>query len=115
MFVKMNFLSEQSFRAIKTQLWNFENSPLRKLLVILSFGKILLRTNDETRSERKVSRREFWESQPGERTEKKNERKNQELLCRSAALGHPNRGGALAFSTAIEERLTMILPTLGSN
>lgn len=39
-FAEVHFLPDHSFRARKTQLWNFESSLIRKLLVILSFGRI---------------------------------------------------------------------------
>jgi hypothetical protein len=113
MFAAVKFQPEHSFRARKTQLWNFESSPLRKLMVILSFGRILLRTNDETRKQRAASCKEFWKAAPGETSSQKKERKNQELLCNYAALGHPNRQGAETYVEAIVEQLKTIFPVLG--
>jgi hypothetical protein len=113
-FAKIHLLPEHSFRAPKTQLWNFESSPVRKLLAILSFGRILLRTNDEVRKQRAASCKEFWKGPPSETPSQKKERKNEELLCRYAALGHPNRQGALMYAEAIVEQLKMVFPLMGS-
>lgn len=112
MFARIDFLPEHSFRAPKTQLWNFESSPIRKLLVILSFGKISLRPNDQVRRQRNASCKKFWKIAPSESASGKKERKNQELLCRYAALGHPNREGALVYVEAISEQLKTMLPVL---
>jgi hypothetical protein len=114
MFAEVYFLPEHSFRARKTQLWDFESSPVRKLFVILSFGRILLRTNDEVRRQRTASCKEFWKAPLYETPDQKKERKNEELLCRYAALGHPNRQGALAYTDAIMGQLKTVLPVLRS-
>ncbi len=113
-FVEIQLLPEHSFRASKTQLWDFESSPVRKLLVILSFGRILLRTNDEVRRERTASCKEFWKAPPSETLVQKKERTNEQLLCRYAALGHPNRQGAMAYTDAIVTQLKIYLPVLTS-
>ena len=113
-FAEIHLLPEHSFRARKTQLWNFESSPIRKLLVLLSFGKILLRTDDETRKQRNASCKEFWKAIPAESATDKKERKNQELLCRYAALGHPNRQGAIVYAETISGQLKTIFPVLSS-
>jgi hypothetical protein len=113
-FAEIHLLPEHSFRARKTQLWNFESSLIRKLLAVLSFGRILLRTNDEVRKERASSCKEFWKAPPSETSSQKKERKNEELLCRYAALGHPNRQGALIYAEAIVEQLKTTFPVLGA-
>jgi lysophospholipase L1-like esterase len=114
MFAEVHFLPEHSFRAPNTQVWNFESSPIRKLLVILSFGKILLRPNDEVRRQRNASCKEYWKAVPTESENQKKERKNQQLLCHFAALGHPNRQGASAYTEAIIAQLKTVLPVLSS-
>jgi hypothetical protein len=114
MFAQVHLLPEHSFRAPKTQLWNFESSPIRKLLVILSFGKILLRPNDQVRRQRNASCKDYWKAPPSESATEKKERKNQELLCRYAALGHPNRAGAMVYVEAISEQLKTVFPVLTS-
>jgi lysophospholipase L1-like esterase len=114
MFAEIHFLPEHSFRAPKTQLWNFESSLIRKLVVILSFGKILLRPNDQVRKQRAASCKEYWKTLPTESNIEKKERKNQELLCRYAALGHPNRQGVAAYTEAIMGQMKTVLPFLTS-
>jgi hypothetical protein len=113
-FAEIDLLPEHSFRARRTQLWDFESSPVRKLLVVLSFGRILLRTNDDVRKQRDASCKEFWKASPREAPSQKKERKNEELLCRFAALGHPNREGALTYTKALVEQLKTMFPALVS-
>ncbi|HEV8369514.1 MAG TPA: hypothetical protein VGQ39_16280 [Pyrinomonadaceae bacterium] len=95
------FPSEHSFAAPETRLWGFNRSPFRMMLVILSFGKILLPSNDEMRKNRTASCNELYAEQPNEASEQKKERKAQRLYCRSAALGHPNKKGALLYADTI--------------
>jgi hypothetical protein len=113
-FAEIHLLPEQSFRARKTQLWDFESSLIRKLLVVLSFGRILLRTNDEVRKQRASSCKEFWKAPPNETRSEKKVRKNEQLLCRYAALGHPNRQGALKYGEAFVELLKTRFLVLGT-
>ena len=74
------------------------------LLVVLSFGKMTLPINDDVRKQRSASRNEIFKQQENETAAKK-ERKNRRLLCRYAALGHPNRKGALLYADAIMKLL----------
>jgi hypothetical protein len=113
-FAEIHLLPEHSFRARETRLWDFENSLLRKLMVILSFGRILLKTNDDVRKQRAASCKEFWKGTPGETSTQRKERKNEELLCRYAALGHPNQQGAIIYAEAIVDRLKTMFPVMGS-
>jgi lysophospholipase L1-like esterase len=101
MFAKVEFSPEHSFAAPQSRLWQFNRSPFRMLLVLLTFGKILLPTDDEVRKQRSASCREFFKRQPSETDAQKKEREQRRLLCRYAALGHPNRKGALLYSEAI--------------
>ena len=101
MFAKIEFSPEHSFAAPQSRLWQFNRSPFRMVLVLLSFGKILLPTNDEVRKQRSASCREFFKRQPSETDAQKKEREQRRLLCRYAALGHPNRKGALLYAEAI--------------
>ena len=110
MFARIEFPSDYSFAAPKTRLWNFNRSPFRMALVLLSFGKILLPSNDEVRSQRTASCYEVFKEQPNETPEQKKERKSLRLSCRYAALGHPNRQGALLYADAI----TNILQSTGA-
>lgn len=104
-FVRIDFPPEYSFATKETRLWGFDRSPFRMMLVFLSFGRILLPPNDEVRSQRKASCNEVFRPQPNETTEQKKERKHLSLLCRYAALGHPNRKGALLYAAAITDAL----------
>jgi lysophospholipase L1-like esterase len=110
-FVKIDFPPEYSFAAKETRLWGFDRSPFRMMLVFLSFGRILLPPNDEVRSQRKASCDAVFRRQPNETTEQKTERKRLFLLCRYAALGHPNRKGALLYAAAIADALEANLET----
>ena len=101
MFAKIEFSPEHSFAAPQSRLWQFNRSPFRMVLVLLSFGKILLPTNDEVRKQRSASCREFFKRQPSETDAQKKEREQRQLLCRYAALGHPNRKGALLYAEAM--------------
>jgi hypothetical protein len=74
-------------------------------LLFLSFGKILLSSNDEVRKQRTVSCNELYRDQPSGTTEEKKERKALRLFCRYAALGHPNKKGALLYANAITDAL----------
>jgi lysophospholipase L1-like esterase len=107
MFAKIEFSPEHSFAAPQSRLWQFNRSPFRMVLVLLSFGKILLPTNDEVRKQRSASCREFFKRQPSETDAQKKEREQRRLLCRYAALGHPNRKGALLYAEAIFKLLKM--------
>jgi lysophospholipase L1-like esterase len=101
MFARIEFLPEHSFAASQTYLWGFNRSPFRMMLVVLSFGKILLPSNDDLRKERGASCKEVFKKQPNETREDKKEREKLRFLCRYAALGHPNRKGALLYADAI--------------
>jgi lysophospholipase L1-like esterase len=48
-FVKILFPPNYSFAAPKTHLWGLNRSPFRMALLFLSFGKILLPSNDQVR------------------------------------------------------------------
>jgi lysophospholipase L1-like esterase len=100
-FARIEFPPDHSFAAPETRLWGFNRSPLRMMLVILSFGKILLPSNDEMRKNRTASCNELYADQPNQTSEQKKERKAQRLYCRYAALGHPNKKGALLYADTI--------------
>jgi lysophospholipase L1-like esterase len=101
MFAKIEFSPEHSFAAPQSRLWQFNRSPFRMALVVLSFGKILLPSNDEVRKQRSASCREFFKRQPSETDAQKKEREQRRMLCRYAALGHPNQKGGLLYAEAI--------------
>ena len=110
-FARIEFPPEYSFAARETHLWDFNRSPFRMMLVVLSFGKILLPTNDDVRKQRTRSCSQVFMEQPMDTAEVKKERKSQRLLCRYAALGHPNKKGAVVYANAITEILKTSLPS----
>jgi hypothetical protein len=108
MFTNIQFAPEYSFGTHGTRLWGFDRSPFRMMLVLLSFGKILLPSNDEVRRQRSASCNEVFKRQANESPEQNKERQNRLLLCRYASLGHPNREGSLLYSDAIINLLKTI-------
>jgi lysophospholipase L1-like esterase len=100
-FVKIEFPADYSFAAPKTHLWDLDRSPFRMVLLLLSFGRVLLPSNDQMRSERSATCSEIYKPQANETREQNNNRKTNRLLCRYAALGHPNKKGAVLYAEAI--------------
>jgi hypothetical protein len=100
-FARIEFPADHSFAASKTRLWGFNRSPFRMMLVILSFGKILLPSNDEMRKQRSESCDELYRERANETSQQKKERNAQRSYCRYAALGHPNKKGALLYAETI--------------
>ena len=115
LFAKLEFSPDYAFAARRTRLWGFNRSPFRLVLVVLSFGKILLPSNDEVRRQRVASCNEVYQRQAHETPAQKKERQNGHLLCRYAALGHPNRKGALLYADAITKLLQTTLDVIGSS
>jgi hypothetical protein len=101
LFAEIEFSSQHSFAAPQSYLWQFDRSPFRMVLVLLSFGKSLLPSNDELRKQRSASCKEFFKREPSETHAQKKKREQRRMLCRYAALGHPNRKGALVYADAI--------------
>ena len=114
-FVKIDFPAAYSFAAPRTRLWGFNRSPLRMALLFLSFGKVLLPSNDEVRKQRSASCNEVYQEQPNETVEQRKDRKALRFLCRYAALGHPNRKGALLYADAITKTLSSTMLVTASN
>ena len=74
-------------------------------LLFLSFGKGLLPSNDDMRGQRSAGCNEVYREFTNETAQQKKERKALRLFCRYAALGHPNRKGALLYANAITTAL----------
>jgi len=104
-FVRIEFPAEYSFAGPKTHLWGFNRSPFRMALLFLSFGRVLLPSNDDVRKLRTASCNEVYKEQPNETVEQSKDQKALRLFCRYAALGHPNRKGALLYADAITTAL----------
>jgi lysophospholipase L1-like esterase len=115
MFANIQFAPEYSFGTKETRLWGFDRSIFRMMLVLLSFGKILLPSNDEVRGQRNASCKEVFRRQPNESSEQNKERQRRLLLCRYASLGHPNRQGSLLYSDAITNLLKTLPAALASS
>jgi hypothetical protein len=112
-FAPVAFLPEHSFRARESRLWGFDASFLRKLLVVLTLGKVSLKTNDERRNQRDASCKEVFKSFPGETKDEKRVRESRLMLCRIAAIGHPNRKGAVMYAEAISRQLQPLVADSG--
>jgi len=113
MFAEVGFLPEHSFAAPQSRLWGFDASWLRKLLVILTLGRVTLKTNDEQRNQRNASCKETFKPSAGETKQQKEARLNRIMLCRLAAIGHPNRKGAQMYADAIARQLKVVISSPG--
>ncbi|HEU4870641.1 MAG TPA: SGNH/GDSL hydrolase family protein [Pyrinomonadaceae bacterium] len=100
-FAGIDFPAAYSFAAPQTRLWGFNRSPFRTALLFLSFGKVLLPSNDDVRKQRSASCDELYKAPQNETSEEKRDRKALRLFCRYASLGHPNRKGALLYADSI--------------
>ena len=109
LFAEVEFLPDYAFGSHGSRLWGFDASPLRKLLVILAFGRVSIRTNDETRSQRSESCKEVFKRPEGETKDQKRAREWRLMLCKLAALGHPNRKGSAMYVEAITNQLKLLI------
>ena len=113
MFADAAFQPEHSFAANRTRLWGFDASTLRKILVLLTLGKVELRTNDERRSQRSELCKALLKKGENETPEQKNTREDRLLRCRLAAVGHPNRKGAAMYADAVGKLLKPLIMGTG--
>ncbi len=119
-FAEIEFSPEHAFSAPQTLLWNFKFastnlSGLRKALIILTLGTAAYKTNDDVRKLRSQSCKETYK-RPNDRKESKDEKKLRELrdlACRYAALGHPNKMGALIYTEIIKGQLQWLISEVG--
>ena len=109
LFAKVEFLPDYAFGSHGSRLWGFDASPLRKLLVILAFGRVSIRTNDETRRQRSESCQQVFKRPEGETKDQKRARDWRLMLCKLAALGHPNRKGSAMYVEAITNQLKLLI------
>src|SRR5215510_3575980 len=112
-FADPAFQPEHSFAASKSRLWGFDASALRKLLVVLTLGKVQLRTNDERRSQRTALCKTQFKKDENETPEQKASLEDRLMRCRLAAAGHPNRKGAAMYADAIGKLLKPIIADTG--
>jgi len=112
-FVKVPFSPAYSFAARETRLWGISGSFLRKLLAVLTLGKVTLKTDDERRGQRVASCNEFYRRPEREDKNQKKDRELRRMLCYYASIGHPNRKGAQIYSDAIIERIKAMIGDVG--
>lgn len=112
-FVQISFSPEYAFAAKETRLWGFNSSFLRKLLAVLTLGKVTLKTDDERRNQRVVSCNDFYRRPPLEDKQQKRDRELRRLLCYYASIGHPNRKGSEIYSAGIIEQLKLMIANGG--
>ncbi len=113
MFASAGFAPEHSFAATQSRLWGFDASALRKLLVLLTLGKVQLRTNDERRKQRGELCKIQFQKPEKETSEQSAIRQDRLLRCRLAAVGHPNRKGAAMYAEAIGNILKLLINDSG--
>ena len=81
--------------------------------MVLTLGKVALRTNDDRRNQRDASCKEVFKPFPGETKDEKRVRESRLMLCRIAAIGHPNRKGAVMYAEAISRQLQPLIANSG--
>lgn len=113
LFAMVRFEPDHAFAARDSRLWGFDASFLRKLLVIFSLGHVNLTTNDEVSSQRSSVCRDFFRARPGETEDQKRQRKQSLMVCRLAAIAHPNRKGAVMYAEAIKQQIEAFLRSPG--
>jgi hypothetical protein len=113
LFVEIPFPPEFCFNAPDTRLWGFNASFLRKLLAVLTLGRVTLKTNDETQRQRVASCNELYQKPAGETSSQRGTREMRRMLCWYASLGHPNRKGAAIYSIAIVLKLKSLIAETG--
>jgi hypothetical protein len=113
LFVEIPFPPEFSFNAPETRLWGFNASFLRKLLAVLTLGRVTLKTNDEQHHQRVASCNELYQKPANEKPNQRGEREYRRLLCRYASLGHPNRKGSAIYADAIVGKLKSLIMETG--
>ncbi len=113
LFVEIPFPPEYSFNAPETRLWGFNASFLRKLLAVLTLGRVTLPTNDEQQRQRVASCNEQYKRPASETDSQKGTREMRRMLCRYASLGHPNRKGSAIYADAIVGKLKSLIAETG--
>jgi len=112
-FAKVIFLPEHAFAARDSRLWGFDATTVRKMLALVTLGRVSLQANDEVRSQRSSMCEDFFRKQPGETDDQKRARKDSLMVCRLAAIAHPNRKGAVMYADAIKEQVQNLASSIG--
>src|SRR6266852_4974452 len=113
LFVEIPFPPEYSFNAPDTRLWGFNASFLRKLLAVLTLGRVTLKTDDEQRRQRVASCNKQYKRPAGETSSQRGTREMRRMLCWYASLGHPNRKGSAIYADAIVGKLKPLIAETG--
>lgn len=113
LFADPAFRTENAFAAKETRLWGFDATWVRKMLAVLSLGRVQLRSNDERSSYRNDLCKKYFKK-PAEETPQQTETREDRLVrCRLAAVAHPNRKGAAMYADAIGNLLKPLLVEAG--
>ena len=83
------------------------------MLAVLTLGKVSLHANDEVRSQRSSMCEDFFRKKSGETEDQKRARKDSLMICRLAAIAHPNRKGAVMYADAITEQVQAFIVNTG--
>jgi len=113
LFADPGFRDENAFAAKDSRLWGFNASWLRKMLVVLTLGRVQLRTNDEQRSHRSDLCKSFFKKPAQETADQEAQREDRLTRCKLAAVGHPNRKGAAMYADAIGRSLKPLITDTG--
>ena len=113
LFADPGFREENAFAAKDSRLWGFNASWLRKMLVVLTLGRVQLRTNDEQRSHRSDLCKSFFKKPAQETPDQEAQREDRLTRCKLAAVGHPNRKGAAMYADAIGRSLKPLITDTG--
>ena len=113
LFADPAFRTENAFAAKETRLWGFDATWLRKMLVVLTLGRVQLRSNDELRSYRGDLCKKSYKKPADETPEQKSTREDRLMRCRLAAVAHPNRRGAAMYADAIGNVLKPLIGEAG--
>jgi hypothetical protein len=112
-FARIPFRPEHAFAARESRLWGFDATTIRKMLALFTFGKVSLQANDEVSSRRWSMCEDFFGKQPDETDAQRRTRKYNVMVCRLAAIAHPNRKGAVMYADAIKEQVQNLMATTG--
>ena len=113
LFARIEFQPENAFAARESRLWSFDATTIRKMLALFTLGRVSLEANDEVSSRRWSMCEDFFRKQPGETDAQKRARKDSLMVCRLAAIAHPNRKGAVMYADAIKEQVQTLIATAG--
>ncbi len=113
LFARIPFQPEHAFGARDSQLWGFNASTPRKLLAVLTLGRVSLHANDEVRNQRSSVCENFFKRVKGEKDEDKRARNDRLLACRLSAIAHPNRKGAAMYAESIQGQLQLLISNPG--